>query len=194
VVSSGRERQAFDVVVNPLPAPFRMRASCGAAYYSGPPRVFPSSGCSSLIELTRPAELLWNGKGNAVKHQDRCSQKGDLRRLQRQQVKLMSAAASYALRQWKLSPVDLLSRKCWFDYSRARDLMLKATDTTEAPWYILHSDDKKRARLNCLAHILELISYKKVKHEKVEMPKRSMKHPYDDQKSLEGRKFVAEKY
>ena len=129
-----------------------------------------------------------------MKHQDRCSQKGNLRRIQRQQVKLMSAAASYTLRQWKLSPVDLLSRKRRFDYSRARDLMLKATDTTEAPWYILHSDDKKRARLNCLAHILELISYKKVKHEKVEMPKRSMKHPYDDQKSLEGRKFVAEKY
>ena len=72
--------------------------------------------------------------------------------------------------------------------------MLKATDTKEAPWYILHSDDKKRARLNCLAHILSLIPYKKVKHEKVKMPKRSMKGAYDDQASLAGRKFVAEKY
>jgi polyphosphate kinase len=90
--------------------------------------------------------------------------------------------------------VDLLSRKLWFDYSRARDLMLKATDTKEAPWYILHSDDKKRARLNCLTHILSLIPYKKVKHEKVKMPKRSMKDAYNDHKSLEGRRFVKERY
>jgi len=73
-------------------------------------------------------------------------------------------------------------------------LMFKATDTKEAPWYILRSDDKKRARLNCLAHILDLMPYKKVKHERVEMVKRSMKHAYDDQKSLEGRRFVKEKY
>jgi polyphosphate kinase len=72
--------------------------------------------------------------------------------------------------------------------------MLKATDTKHAPWYILHSDDKKRARLNCLQHILKLIPYKKVPREKVKLPDRSMKHAYDDQASLKGRRFVPEKY
>jgi polyphosphate kinase 2 len=113
---------------------------------------------------------------------------------EKEQKRRFEARIEDPLRQWKLSPVDLLSRKRWFDYSRARDLMFKATDTKEAPWYILHSDDKKRARLNCLAHILDLMPYKKVKQEKVEMVKRSMKHAYDDQKSLEGRRFVKEKY
>jgi polyphosphate kinase 2 len=98
------------------------------------------------------------------------------------------------LRQWKLSPMDLPSRSKWFEYSRARDLMLKATDTRHAPWYILRSDDKKRARLNCIRHILSLIPYKKVRREKVKLPKRSMKGAYDDQVSLKGRKFVPEKY
>ena len=113
---------------------------------------------------------------------------------EKEQKRRFEARIEDPLRQWKLSPVDLLSRKRWFDYSRARDLMFKATDTKQAPWYILRSDDKKRARLNCLAHILDLMPYKKVKREKVEMVKRSMKHAYDDQKSLEGRKFVKEKY
>jgi polyphosphate kinase 2 len=112
----------------------------------------------------------------------------------KEQKRRFEARIEDPLRQWKLSPVDLLSRSRWFDYSRARDLMLKATDTKEAPWYILRSDDKKRARLNCLAHILSLIPYKKVKHDKVRMPKRSMKRSYDDQASLVGRKLVAEKY
>ena len=82
----------------------------------------------------------------------------------------------------------------WFEYSRARDMMLKATDTKWAPWYILRSDDKKRARLNCIRHLLSLIPYKKVPREKIKLPKRSMKGAYDDQASLKGRKFVPEKY
>ena len=72
--------------------------------------------------------------------------------------------------------------------------MLEATDTKWAPWYILRSDDKKRARLNCLRHILSLMPYKKVPREKVKLPKRSMKGAYDGQASLKGRKFVLEKY
>ncbi len=112
----------------------------------------------------------------------------------KEQKRRFEARINDPLRQWKLSPVDLFSRKRWFDYSRARDLMLEATDTKEAPWYILHSDDKKRARLNCLAHVLKLIPYKEVKHEKVIMPKRSLKGAYDDHASLEGRKFVEEMY
>ena len=112
----------------------------------------------------------------------------------KEQKRRFEARIDDPLRQWKLSPVDLFSRKLWFDYSRARDLMLKASDTEEAPWYILPSDDKKRARLNGLAHILSLIPYEKVKREKVKMPKRSMKHAYDDQKAIENRKFVKEAY
>ena len=111
-----------------------------------------------------------------------------------EQKRRFEARISDPLRQWKLSPIDLQSRARWFDYSRARDSMLKATDKEYAPWYILRSDDKRRARLNCLAHILKMIPYKKVAKDKVEMVKRSMKGAYDDSASLEGKKFVAEKY
>ncbi len=98
------------------------------------------------------------------------------------------------VRQWKLSPMDLPARSKWFEYSRARDAMLKATDTRWAPWYILRSDDKKRARLNCIRHLLSLIPYKKIKREKVKLPERDMKHAYDDQATLKGRRFVPEQY
>ena len=90
--------------------------------------------------------------------------------------------------------MDLPSRTKWFDYSRARDLMLKATDTKHAPSHILRSDDKKRARLNCLVQILNLIPFKRVPCEKVKLPKRSMKDAYDDQASLKRSKFIPEKY
>jgi len=98
------------------------------------------------------------------------------------------------IRQWKLSPMDLPSRTKWFEYSRARDLMLKATDTKWAPWRVLRSDDKKRARLNCIHHLLKIIPYKKLPREKIELPDRSTKGAYDDQASLKSRKFVPEKY
>ncbi|HSI14163.1 MAG TPA: polyphosphate kinase 2 [Chthoniobacter sp.] len=112
----------------------------------------------------------------------------------KEQRRRFEARMTDPLRQWKLSPMDLPSRTKWYEYSHARDLMLKATDSKHAPWYILRSDDKKRARLNCLNHILGLIPYKKLKHEKVKLPDREMKHAYDDEATLKGRKFVAEKY
>jgi polyphosphate kinase len=112
----------------------------------------------------------------------------------KEQKRRFEARVDDPLRQWKLSPMDLPSRSKWFDYSRARDMMLAATDTKHAPWYILCSDDKKRARLNCIRHILKLIPYKEVPREKVKLPKRSMKHAYDDQASIARRKFVPEKY
>jgi polyphosphate kinase 2 (PPK2 family) len=90
-----------------------------------------------------------------------------------EQQRRFEARITDPVRQWKLSPMDLPSRSKWFEYSRARDLMLKATDTKWAPWYILRSDDKKRARLNCIRHILSLIPCKKVPREKVKLPKRS---------------------
>jgi polyphosphate kinase 2 len=98
------------------------------------------------------------------------------------------------LRQWKLSPMDLPSRARWYDYSRARDAMLDATDTDFAPWYILRSDDKKRARLNCIAHLLGQIPYRKLPQKSIQLPKRSKKGAYDDQAMLKGRNFVPEKY
>ncbi len=112
----------------------------------------------------------------------------------KEQKRRFEARIDDPLRQWKLSSMDLPSRSKWFDYSRARDKMLEATDTPWAPWYVLRSDDKKRARLNCIRHILNLIPYKKVAREKVKLPKRSMKGAYDDQASLKNRKFVAEQY
>ena len=112
----------------------------------------------------------------------------------KEQKRRFEARMEDPVRQWKLSPMDLPSRSKWFEYSRARDLMLKATDSKHAPWYILRSDDKKRARLNCLAHILDLIPHKKVEREKVKLPKRSMKGAYDDEAPLKKRKFVPEKY
>ena len=98
------------------------------------------------------------------------------------------------VRQWKLSPMDLPSRSRWYEYSRARDAMLKATDTKHAPWYIVRSEDKRRARLNCIAHLLDAVPYKKLPHDKVKLPKQSKKHAYDDVASLKGRRFVKEKY
>jgi polyphosphate kinase 2 len=112
----------------------------------------------------------------------------------KEQKRRFEARITDPVRQWKLSPMDLPSRTKWFEYSRARDLMLKATDTKWAPWYILPSDDKKSARLNCIHHLLKMIPYKKVPRPDIELPKRSMKGAYDDQSSLKHRNFVPAKY
>ena len=98
------------------------------------------------------------------------------------------------LRQWKLSPMDLESYRRWYEYSHARDTMLEKTDTKHAPWYIVASDDKRRARLNCISHILSLIPYQKAPASKVELPKRSSQGKYNDSAALLGRNFVTEKY
>ena len=98
------------------------------------------------------------------------------------------------LRQWKLSPMDLPSRKRWYEYSLARDQMLDATDTELSPWNIVHSDDKKSARLNCIADLLSRIDYKKVQHEKVKLPERSDKHAYDDEATMKDRRWIRQKY
>jgi len=112
----------------------------------------------------------------------------------KEQERRFAARIEDPMRQWKLSPMDVESYGRWYDYSRARDMMLEATDTKIAPWYIVRSDDKRKARLNAIAHILSMIPYKKVPREKVKLPKRSNKGQYDDQASLEGRKFVSERY
>ena len=111
-----------------------------------------------------------------------------------EQQRRFEARITDPVRQWKLSPMDLPSRIKWFEYSRARDRMLKAADTKWAPWHILRSDDKKRARLNCIAQLLKLIPYRKIPRPDIKLPERSMKGAYDDQASLAGRTFVPEKY
>jgi len=98
------------------------------------------------------------------------------------------------LRQWKLSPMDTESYRLWYDYSRARDMMLKATSSQHAPWTLIRSDDKRRARLNCIAHILETIPHKRMRRDKVRLPRRSTKGRYDDQATLRGMNFVEERY
>jgi polyphosphate kinase 2 len=95
---------------------------------------------------------------------------------------------------WKLSPMDTESYKRWYDYSRARDAMFTATDTDYAPWYIVHSDDKKRARLNCISHLLSLIPYKDPQLDEVKLGRRNMKDKYDDEASLKGRRFIPANY
>jgi polyphosphate kinase 2 (PPK2 family) len=113
---------------------------------------------------------------------------------QEEQDRRFQARINDPLRQWKLSPMDVESYNRWYDYSKARDQMFKATDTKHAPWYIVRNDDKRRGRLNCISHILSRIPYKKTAHKKVKLPKRSNKGAYDDQASLKGRKFVAERF
>ena len=90
--------------------------------------------------------------------------------------------------------MDLPSRRRWYDYSRARDAMLRHTDTRIAPWYIVRSDDKRAARLNTIAHLLSLIPHRKVRYDKVKLPKRSTKGAYDDTRSIARRRFVPERF
>ena len=79
---------------------------------------------------------------------------------------------------WKLSPMDLESHRRWYDYSRARDAMFAATDTPESPWYVVNSDDQRRGRLNCIAHLLSLIPYEEMPRESIKLPKRQPKGDY----------------
>ena len=111
-----------------------------------------------------------------------------------EQRRRFEARVKDPLRQWKLSPMDLPSLERWYEYSRARDMMLKHTDTRIAPWHIVRSDDKKAARLNTIAHLLSKIPYKRIKPTKVKLPARSKKGAYNDDASLKGRRFVRERY
>jgi len=112
----------------------------------------------------------------------------------KEQERRFQARIDDPVRQWKLSPMDLPSRTKWYQYSKARDAMLKATDTRTSPWHIVRSDDKKRARLNTIAFILKSIPYKKIDRKTVKLPGRSKKHSYDDEASIANRRFVPERY
>jgi len=109
-----------------------------------------------------------------------------------EQTRRLEARIDDGRKIWKLSPMDLLSYSRWYDYSRARDDMFKATDTAFAPWYVVRSDDKRRARLNLITHLLGMIPYKKAPREKVKLPKRQKAHGYRD--PAYPYKFVPEKF
>jgi polyphosphate kinase len=111
-----------------------------------------------------------------------------------EQKRRFEARIADPLRQWKLSPMDLPARQRWYDYSRARDLMLKKTDTRAAPWHIVRSDDKRKARLNTIAHVLSMLPHKKLEEKKVKLPARSSKRAYNDDASIARRRFVRERY
>jgi len=113
---------------------------------------------------------------------------------QQEQTRRLGLRITDGRKIWKLSPMDLESYSRWYDYSRARDEMFAATDTAWAPWHLIKSDDKKRARLNIVTHLLSKIPYEKAPREKVKLPKRSNKGAYDDLSTIEGRNFVPEKY
>lgn len=81
-------------------------------------------------------------------------------------------------KHWKLSQIDLEAQKCWYDYSRARDAMFSATDTDDAPWYVVDANDQRRARLNCIAHLLSLVPYEEIPRPEIKLPKRQPKGDY----------------
>jgi polyphosphate kinase 2 len=97
------------------------------------------------------------------------------------------------LKQWKLSPMDLESRRRWEDYTRAKEAMLERTHIPEAPWWIVAADDKKRARLNCIAHLLSLMPYGEVVRPQVELPERT-RHPDYSRRPTPAEMFVPERY
>jgi polyphosphate kinase 2 len=112
----------------------------------------------------------------------------------KEQKERFEARVDDPMRQWKLSAMDLPSRERWYDYSRARDKMLEATDTEHAPWYLLRSDDKRRARLNLISHFLALIPYEASPQKKVKIPARDKSKAYDDEATIKDRRWIEEKF
>ena len=109
-----------------------------------------------------------------------------------EQTRRLKARVDDGRKTWKLSPMDLKSYSRWYDYSQARDEMFKATDSGFAPWYVANSDNKKRARLNIITHLLSNIAYKQAPMEKIKLPERQKPGGYRDAKYPF--KFVEEKY
>jgi len=143
--------------------------------------------CKRFLELCQPVEqFITDGGLILIKIWLEVGQDEQKRRFE--------ARIEDPLRQWKLSPMDIESYNRWYDYSRARDMMLKMTDSKHAPWFIVRSDDKRRARLNCISHILSQIPTKRVTRPKIKLPKRSNKGKFDDQATLKNRNFVDERY
>jgi len=101
---------------------------------------------------------------------------------EKEQTRRLEGRINDGRKTWKLSPMDLKSYSRWYDYSRARDEMFAATDTGFAPWFVAHSDDKKRLRLNVISHLLSMVPYKALPRQKVKLPKRQKPEGYKDPK------------
>lgn len=99
---------------------------------------------------------------------------------QEEQTRRFKSRINDPRKVWKLSPMDLESHRRWYDYSRARDAMFHATDRNESPWYVVRSDDKRRARLNCIRHLLDQIPYEDVPRPKIKLPKRQKRKGYKE--------------
>jgi len=110
------------------------------------------------------------------------------------QEQRMQARIADPRKTWKLSPMDLKSRRRWYDYSRARDDMFAATDTPHSPWYVVKADNKRRARLNCISHFLNKIPYENVPSKKIRLPKPDTKGAYDDRATLASRSFIPDRF
>jgi polyphosphate kinase 2 (PPK2 family) len=96
-------------------------------------------------------------------------------------------------KRWKLSPMDLQSRARWVEYSKAKDDMFASTDIKQAPWYVVNSDDKRRARLNCISHLLSLIPHEDLTPEPIQLPPRQKERGYI-RPPMGDQNFVPEKY
>jgi polyphosphate kinase 2 len=99
---------------------------------------------------------------------------------QEEQTRRFESRINDGRKLWKLSPMDLESHRRWYDFSRARDAMLHATDTPAAPWYIVNGNDKRRARLNCISHLLSVIPYEEIKRDKIRLPERQKAKGYQE--------------
>ena len=97
-----------------------------------------------------------------------------------EQTRRLEARINDGRKIWKLSPMDIASYRHWYDYSRARDEMFEATDSPSAPWYVVHANDKRRARLNLISHLLGRVPYEDVPREKVKLPERGKAHGYTE--------------
>jgi polyphosphate kinase 2 (PPK2 family) len=109
-----------------------------------------------------------------------------------EQTRRLKARIDDGRKTWKLSPMDLKSYSRWYDYSRARDEMFAATDSSWAPWFVAKSEDKKRVRLNIISHLLSRIPYEGMKREKVKLPDRQKAKDYREPDYPY--KWVAEKF
>jgi polyphosphate kinase 2 len=111
-----------------------------------------------------------------------------------EQRKRFESRVTETAKNWKLSGMDLESHRRWYDYSLARDMMLDATDTAGAPWNIVNNTDKRKGRLNCIAHFLSQIPYEVIESEPVKLPERSKENEYNDHAPMKRRKYIPERY
>ena len=110
-----------------------------------------------------------------------------------EQTRRLTARIDDGRKVWKLTPMDLKSYSRWYDYSRARDAMFAASDTEHAPWFVAQSDRKRNVRLNIISHLLSQIPYEHQPKKKVKLPKRNMKHAYDDDAPMVNRRWIPER-